>query len=43
LMCMESISDLEVYCLPVFPKYQWLDGDSVVDSLDMSIGGMFDM
>jgi len=43
LMCMESISDLEVYCLPVFPKYQWLDGDSVVDSLAMSIGGMFDM
>ncbi len=43
LVCIESISDLDVYCLPVLPRYQWLHGDRVGVSLAMSIGGMFDM
>jgi len=37
LRCMESINDLDVYCLPVLPKYRWLCGDSKEVSVDVSI------
>jgi len=43
LRCMESVRDLDMYCLPVFPRYQWLHGDSAGVSIVVSIGGRFTM